>query len=564
MLSASLVEYALWISIGVGFSATLVAWRARAETGATPLAILLGGQVVWSVSLFFQLQATGLASKVFWEELTWIGVVVVPVAWFIFALEFTGRDQYITRRSLAVVSILPVVTVGLALTSQTHDLLYAETALVSVQGQVALQREPKAWFWVITGYSYLLGAAGTITLLGLVQRKATVFRGQSAALLFGTLTPWISNVLYLGELIQNPGFDPTPFAFCISGAAYLAAVLWFQLFKSSPAPSRYAHQFLLEQSHDGFLVIDTHDTVVEINDAAASVFAVDSATALGQPVDALSGNESMFQHSGESPTEPFHSDHTDTVYDISQTRLTNSRGRTVGTVYLFRDVSQYIRTQQRHQVLNRLFRHNIRTQTNLIMGYADVVKDGDIEDNISRIQDSASQIEEFSTKTREIISIFEREYASPDPARLSTLLNTAIERTRTQYPSVAIEIEPVPSDIYVDDSLKNVFEQILSNAAEHIDQTEPKVTISTETNEEDVAIEFTDNGSGISSYERSVLERGEENPLEHGSGLGLWLIKWGTEVIGGKVKITNSKRGATVQVAVPRLSTAEPALATAR
>ena len=562
MLPGAPIEYALWISIGAGFAAALVAWRARAEPGATSLTILLGGQAVWSVSLFFQLQATAMTSKIFWEELTWIGAVTIPVAWFVFALEFTGRDQYITRRSVAVLSILPVVTVGLALTSQAHTLLYAETALVSVQEQVFLQREPGAWFWVITGYSYLLGAAGTIPLLGLIQKKATVFRGQSAALLLGTALPWVSNFLYLNGLVPNPAFDPTPLAFCISGAAYLTAVLWFQLFTSSPAPSQYAHQFLLDQSHDGFLVIDTHDTVVEINDAAGRIFAVESATALGQPVDALCAGNSMFRHDSEPPSEPFHSDHTDTVYDVSQTRLTNSRGRTVGTVYLFRDVSQYIRTQQRHQVLNRLFRHNIRTQTNLITGYADLAKTGDLEDNISRIKSSAEQIERFSTKTREILSVFDREYASPNPAQLSTVIDTAIERTRAQYPSIAVEMEPIPGDVYVDDSLKTVFEQILSNAAEHVETAEPTVAIATDTDGTEISIEFTDNGPGISSYEQRVLEQGEENPLEHGSGLGLWLIKWGTEVVGGEIELRNTDRGATVQVDVPRLSTAEQSVAT--
>ena len=563
MLPGSGVEYALWISIGVGFSATLVAWRARAEPGATPLTILLGSQVVWSVCLFFQLQAPGLASKIFWEELTWIGVVTIPVAWFVFALEFTGRDQYITHRSIAALSVIPAVTVAMALPSQAHNLLYAETTLASLPDQVALQREPGVWFWVITGYSYLLGVAGTVPLLGLIQQKVTVFRGQSAALLLGTLTPWISNVLYLGGFVPNPGFDPTPLAFCISGAAYLLAVLWFQLFTSNPAPSRYAHQFLLDQSHDGFLVIDTHDTVVEINDTAGRIFAVDSPTALGRPVDALSGNKSMFRHDTEPPTEPFHSDHTDTVYDVSQTKLENSRERTVGTVYLFRDVSQYIRTQQRHQVLNRLFRHNIRTQTNLIIGYADLAENGESEENVGRIRESASEIEKFSTHTREILRIFEREYASPEPAKLSALIDTTVERTRTQHPSMAVEMEPIPNDVYVDNVLKTVFEQVFSNAAEHVGNAEPEVAIATETDGGDVVIEFTDNGPGISSYERGVIERGEENPLEHGSGLGLWLIKWGTEVIGGDVEITNATRGATIRVVVPQLPAAEAPLATA-
>ena len=554
MLSGPAVAYALWASTGVGFAAAIVAWRARAEPGGVPLAAMFGGQVVWSVALLFQVRADGLASKVFWEEITWIGVVVIPVAWFVFAVEFTGHDRYITRRSVAALSVVPVATVGLALTSQTHDILYAETTLTSVRGQAFLSREPGVWLWVIAGYSYVLGAGGAVPLLGLVQRGVTVFRGQGVALLVGTLTPVASNLLYLGGFVPNPALDATLVAFCVSGVAFLLAVLWFRLFESSPAPCQHARQYLLDQSHDGFLVVDTHDTVVEINDAAGRIFATDTTTALGRPVSALGAESSIFRHDAEPPTDPFRGEHTDTTYDVSQTRLTNSRGRTVGTVYLFRDISQYIRTQQRHQVLNRLFRHNIRTQTSLIMGYADSATRGDTAQNLEKIRDSAAEIEDFSTETREILDIFDREYASPEPARLSAVLDEAIAETRARHPSVSVETEPVPADVYVDDSLESVFKQILSNAAEHVDRAEPAVSVSIDVDGDAVSTRFTDNGQGIDPYERSVLERGAEDPLEHGSGLGLWLVKWGAEVVGGDVEVTNSEAGATVGVSVPQLS----------
>lgn len=117
--------------------------------------------------------------------------------------------------------------------------------------------------------------------------------------------------------------------------------------------------------------------------------------------------------------------------------------------------------------------------------------------------------------------------------------------------------------MYVDESLESVFRQILSNAAEHVDRAEPAVSVAIDADGDTVSIHFADNGQGIDSYERSVFERGAEDPLKHGSGLGLWLIKWGTEVVGGDAEVTNSEGGATVRVSVPRLSATEPSVTVA-
>lgn len=41
-----------------------------------------------------------------------------------------------------------------------------------------------------------------------------------------------------------------------------------------------------------------------------------------------------------------------------------------------------------------------------------------------------------------------------------------------------------------------------------------------------VEVGVADDGPGIPDHERAVLEDGRETPLEHGSGLGLWIVVW--------------------------------------
>jgi len=72
-----------------------------------------------------------------------------------------------------------------------------------------------------------------------------------------------------------------------------------------------------------------------------------------------------------------------------------------------------------------------------------------------------------------------------------------------------------------------VFVNLIENGIEHNTGPNPSVRVAVELDGDRVQIRIADNGSGIDDYERSILERGTETPLEHGSGLGLWLAKWG-------------------------------------
>jgi K+-sensing histidine kinase KdpD len=138
---------------------------------------------------------------------------------------------------------------------------------------------------------------------------------------------------------------------------------------------------------------------------------------------------------------------------------------------------------------------------------------------------------------------------------LAELVAQSLERIEAQYPSVTIESASVPDDVYVDGTLDVVLLNVLENAAMHNDALDPQVRIEVENQDESVRIEIADNGPGIDDYERAVIERGMEDSLQHSSGLGLWLIKWGAEIAGGEIELRdNEPTGTVVTVHVPRLS----------
>jgi len=80
----------------------------------------------------------------------------------------------------------------------------------------------------------------------------------------------------------------------------------------------------------------------------------------------------------------------------------------------------------------------------------------------------------------------------------------------------------------------------IENAVLHKKNGRPRIEIKL-TREEDpsrLRIDIADNGSGIPQEEWDVITANQETPLNHGSGIGLWLIYWCITALGGSIEMT--------------------------
>ena len=550
MVTPLVLTVVLSASVAIGVAATILAWRARPEPGATPLVGLLVGQSWWSTCLLFQLRAPTREAVLLWTDLAWVGVVTIPVAWLLFSLEYTGRDQYVGPRWVALLAIVPVVTVVLALTRQYHELLYVKSVSLRPTGVLVVQ-EGGPWHWVAAGYTYLLGVAGMVPLLGLLTSDATIFRGQSTTLLAGLLAPWVTNLLYLSGYLSIVGVDPTPVAFGVSGVAYLGALTHFRLLGTVPTPNARARQLLFDRMQEGAVVVDTNDNIVDMNDNVVDIFRVKQSAVLGTPASdvipeydrlpdegKLSGHLTIDSQFGNRP------------YDVTVTQITNVRGTPIGRVIRFHDIRDHLRQQQRLEVLHRILRHNIRTETNVIHGYIDQVSD---DQNAQIVKKRALRIDEIGRKGREAIELFDESRTGDRSQSLSTLLEQCVTSARNAHPAATIEYDPPEEDVAVAGVLELVLSNLVENAVVHNPSDEPLVRVAARLSATDrVCIDISDDGPGIDEHELDVLEDGTETPLKHGSGLGLWIVKWGVDIADGEVRFApNDPTGLVATVELP-------------
>jgi signal transduction histidine kinase len=100
--------------------------------------------------------------------------------------------------------------------------------------------------------------------------------------------------------------------------------------------------------------------------------------------------------------------------------------------------------------------------------------------------------------------------------------------------------------VCADNRLVAAIESLVKNAVEHNPAGTPQVHLRvTETDANRwVEIHVDDDGPMIPTDERRVVTGDAEiEPLQHGSGLGLWLVKWTAERYGGEVSFTTSNLG---------------------
>ncbi|MFB6083505.1 MAG: PAS domain S-box protein [Halorientalis sp.] len=218
--------------------------------------------------------------------------------------------------------------------------------------------------------------------------------------------------------------------------------------------------------------------------------------------------------------------------------LTDEDGEFRGSVGVFRDVTDRKERERRLTVLNRALRHDLRNGMHVVMANAELiareVSDPEIREKLDTIVARAEGIDSLSEKAREIEQTLANHERTRKPVDLGELLASQVERFREQYPDATIETD-LPSHAWVEATplIDTAVENLIENSIEHTDRSRVEVSLSADG--ESVTVTVADDGPGIPEKERRIVGEGSETPLDHASGLGLWLVTWITRDSGGEV-----------------------------
>ncbi|CAI50820.1 sensor box histidine kinase (plasmid) [Natronomonas pharaonis DSM 2160] len=225
-----------------------------------------------------------------------------------------------------------------------------------------------------------------------------------------------------------------------------------------------------------------------------------------------------------------------------------------------KDITERKLKEKRLSELHRVLRHNVRNELAAIRGNAELLAnelDGEAHEQLEWILERADALTETSEKITRLQQRIDHDYDGGAVCRPKTVIPELVADARELYPDAEIhtDVEPVVVRMGAATCRRLLFE-LLENAIVHNDREVLKVGITVETPGGDakrVRLEVSDNGPGIPPQERTAVELDAEDPLKHGSGIGLSHIHWLVTDHGGEVEISdNDPRGSTVTLWLPR------------
>jgi signal transduction histidine kinase len=209
-------------------------------------------------------------------------------------------------------------------------------------------------------------------------------------------------------------------------------------------------------------------------------------------------------------------------------------------------------------VLNRILRHDLRNDLNVIQGHAELVgtDSSAAEESAAVIEAKATRLVNLATKVREAEQTLGRTDRLVTDVDVVELVAERVTEARREQPFAEFDLDVPdgPAVVRSSDLLGIAVDNLLENAVVHATSLSPtvEVTVRRDEQEERVEVVVADNGPGIPRQEREVLIDGQETPLEHGSGIGLWLVNWIVSESMGTVSFgENDPTGSVVTLRLP-------------
>ena len=314
---------------------------------------------------------------------------------------------------------------------------------------------------------------------------------------------------------------------------------------------------VVEASHVG-----SEPVVTAVNDAFAEVFGYDAGSITGEalndyvlPDDEYESGRDLDRRAAEGETvqSEVRRKTADGYRDFLFRGIPyDTGGEGINSFGIYTDITDQKERERRLQVLNRVLRHNLRNDINIVLGYAEMiasrVDDDTVDEWAETLIETASEVASLGDRARSLDRTMREGSLRDHEIDIDSVVDSVVADYRRDYPDARIEVDVDDARVVGDGRIELALTELLENSVEYGGER-IHVRVETDADGGRVDLRVADDGPGIPDHERTVLDESSEiTQLEHGSGLGLWIVRWVSESCGGHVRFEESDLGGTAVV----------------
>ena len=225
-----------------------------------------------------------------------------------------------------------------------------------------------------------------------------------------------------------------------------------------------------------------------------------------------------------------------------------------------RDITEYYNSSHREELFWRVLRHNLRNEANALVGYSEIIEyNADSEtvtDAAETMKASAMELGEITESVKQIQHAVNQTDTRQIRQDATSAVRAVIDDLKAEYPSAEITLtERAQMWIEIDTAFRYALSEALENAIVHSEAAAPEVAVSIgpSPNTGRVEVRIEDTNPPIPDAEvDSLFNRDAVTSTSHGTGVGLFVVKWCIESLGGEIRLErNEQRGNTVVFYLP-------------
>ena len=527
-------------------------WPYRNEKGANYFIGVIGCVTLWTISYGLALLVFEPTLRFLFEIPIWLAINGSAVFFLAFAFEYTGRTRAVESTLMRGIVGFQLLTTALVATNPLHGLVWSSYSVDPIAGVagVAVTNEPLLFaILLITG---MITTAGIVLLADAFASYGPLYRYQTLAIALSPLPVFGGILLWAFQVGPVPQLNLAPLLFPVHLGLDMYAFFRRNMFELTPAARRAGDQTAIDDLGIGVVIVDDDVQIINLNETAAEIFDHDKRTLLGAPLESVCPEVDLADTTQRIRRRV---DRREREYAVSVSEITDSGGTPVGHTVTLQDITVERQREQRLAVLNRVLRHNLRNDLNVATGYLDTAAmdaDEEVEAMLSVASRNIESVLELGEKVRMVERTLESEDLGTQPIELAAVVDD-LTSTLTEEYGGSVD-NRVPEDLVIETNpqlLESLVANLIENGLEHSEENDPTVTVDGVEDGETARFEVHDNGPGIPSHELSVIDEGEETDLEHGSGIGLWIVTWASTALGGSVDFETGGDGTTVTVRLP-------------